>query len=275
MALLPFPLNLANTVENSAYPAICFTHHAAKNNRPGDRIFLPMPPGIEIADAMAYSTVNLGIIGNALSGMVQGMTSANSPESLIANAVAEGGKSIAQLKNANAAAAASIYTRERLKSEQYANVIDFASKQIISPNTNTTFQGSNVRSYNFKFKMVARSAAESNRIKTIVDKFRLYMYPMGNDLLQEYPGSWQISFVFGTNKDSKNKFIPEPYRCYLTNFTSTYNAGNNMWHEDGAPVEVDIAMNFQEIKALTRQHIDSLNNQIQLDNPSTNPAPVV
>jgi hypothetical protein len=266
MALISFPLDLANIIEGKPYPAICFTHRDARTNEPGDRIFLPMPPGLEIADMMAYSTINLGIIGDIIADTI---TKAAAADNSIEGAVQGFGGLVGSLrekaKNANLAAAASIYARHRLGSEQYANVIDFANRQIIAPNTNSTFQGTNVRSYNFKFKMVARSRNESEVIKDIVAKFREYMYPLGNDTIQEYPGTWEISFVYGETDDArqKNRFVPEPYRCYLTNFTSAYNSGNNMWHDDGAPTEVDVAMNFQEIKALTRDHIKALNEQMQ------------
>lgn len=261
MELLKFPADLAATIENSPYPAICFTHLEPKNNAPQDRIFLPMPPGIEIADMMSYQQINLGIIGDVMRSTIQGAMSGKGPMEAMEGAITGfTSDAVAKAKSANLAAAASIYTRQRLKSEQYANVLDFSSKQIIAPNTNSTFNGSNIRSYNFKFKMVARSKAESETIKKIVKSFRTNMYPEANDLIQSYPGTWEISFVYGDGGEAtnKNRFVPGLYRSYLTNFVSSYNNGNNMWHEDGAPVEVDIAMNFQEIKALTKKIVTDL-----------------
>lgn len=261
--LLPFPLNLAQAINNRPYPAICFTYLTPKNNTPGDRIFLPMPAGLEIADSMNYSTLDLGIIGDIVADTIKGAQGGNGAFDTLKKGFIGMGTSIYdKAKSANLAAGASIAARQ-FGQEKIANVIDFQNKQIVTPNTNTTFQGSNIRSYNYKFKMVAQSEAESIRIKAIVSRFRRYMYPVGTALLQEYPGTWEISFVYGENYNVKNKFIPEPYRCYLTNFSSIYNSDTNMWHADGAPVEVDIAMNFQEVKALTYQHVNLLENQQQ------------
>jgi hypothetical protein len=222
-----------------------------------------MPPGIEISDSMSYSTIDLGIIGDVISDTVKAATGKDSfKSSLEASLSTFTDKTIGKIKSTNAAAAASIAAKYS-GMEGIANSINFGAKQIIAPNTNTTFQGSNIRSYPFRFKMVARNKAESDVVKQIVSSFRQYLYPKGNDLLLEFPGTWLISFVYGSNESAKNSYIPEPYRCYLTSFSSTYNSSNNMWHDDGAPVEVDIAMNFQEVKALNQSQITVLDRQAQ------------
>ena len=138
-----------------------------------------------------------------------------------------------------------------------ANVIDYASKQIIAPNTRTSFEGTSIRSFQFNFKLVARTQDESRRIKEITRIFQEYMYPEGNKIIMKYPPVWQIGFY---NPDgSHNSNIPGIYDCFLTHYTPTYNASTNIFYEDGAPVEVDISLGFQETKALTRDEIRGLN----------------
>jgi hypothetical protein len=109
---------------------------------------------------------------------------------------------------------------------------------------------------------VARSAEDSDVISSIVDLFRENMYPEGsqNNLILEYPGTWYISFLrAASGSEQRNVWIPAIYESYLTSFSSTYNSTSNMFHEDDSPVEVDIAMSFQEVKALNRGQIEALN----------------
>ena len=46
--------------------------------------------------------------------------------------------------------------------------------------------------------------------------------------------------------------MPKIRECYLLSLNTTYNATGNAFHTKGQPVEVDIALTFQETKALTR-----------------------
>ena len=49
--------------------------------------------------------------------------------------------------------------------------------------------------------------------------------------------------------------MPKIFTCHLTSLATTYNATSNIFHADGAPLETDMALSFQEIKALTRQDL--------------------
>jgi hypothetical protein len=46
--------------------------------------------------------------------------------------------------------------------------------------------------------------------------------------------------------------MPTIKECYLLSLNTTYNSTSNAFHDKGQPVEVDIAVTFQEVKALTR-----------------------
>ena len=43
--------------------------------------------------------------------------------------------------------------------------------------------------------------------------------------------------------------------CYLLSLQTTYNSTTNAFHDQGQPVEIDIALTFQEVKALTREEL--------------------
>lgn len=253
-----FPTDLRK--QNSSgggYPFIAFCYIDNKSV-PKETIFLPLPPGIEISDSMSYSTIDLGQIGDvaakAITSMSQQSSAVESVKSGISTAVGDIKEKFETAKGAELLKIALKYTGQESK----LPVIDFGTSKILAPNTNTTFQGSNIRRYQFKFKLVAREKSESNIIRNIVNILRTNLYPEGNSVNMEFPGTWNIHFYNGGN--SANAFLPKVYKCFMTDFTSGYNSTTaNMWHEDGSPIEVDIAMSFQEVRALVKNDIVALN----------------
>lgn len=251
--ILHFPSDLR---DRAGYPAICFQHRD-KSNQITQHIYFPMPPGLEISDAMQYdSNFDLGQLGMIAKDLIATVSAGGDMKKVFKNA---GQDVVSRFKQMNAAAAASIAAREipPLPGGARADdIIDFSTKQMVARNTHTRFQGANTRTFSFKFKMVAESENESKAIQNIVKSFRAKAYPGGDTFIQEYPGTWSISFLNG--QDQQNKWIPKIYGCYLTSFSSAYNSGTNIWHEDGSPVEVDVGMSFTETRALNRNDIHVL-----------------
>ena len=155
----------------------------------------------------------------------------------------------------NAAMAASMLAR-KFGAETVADTIDFSQRQVVAPNTNTTFQNSNIRSYAFTFKLVARTKKEAESIKFIVEALRRNMYPEGKDVILSYPPVWNIKFI--DSDDNESKYLPRIWETYLTSLTTTFNASTNIFHEDGSPVETDVSLAFQETRALTADDIRKL-----------------
>jgi len=242
------------SLRSKPVPFISFATRSSGSNIP---IYLPMPPGVTFGDNMSYSTLDLGIIGTIANETINQVASQNT----IAGAVGAGvgglvGSVVNKAKKLNAAAAASIIARNIPAASGIADVIDFSTKQVIAPNTNTSFQNSGIRQFNFTFKLVSKTKKEAVAIDKIVSNFRRGMYPKGNDIVLAYPSTWQIKF---NNADgSENNFIPKIYSCYLTSLTSTFNGSTNLFHEDGSPIETDVSVSFQETKALTRDDIERL-----------------
>lgn len=262
--MLVFPSEFRQSAAGKPYPAICFSY-ISKDRVFGEKIFLPMPPGLEISDGMQYDAINLGQIGDLVVRSVAAAAKADNAEQAIKSSLKSGYAGLkGKIESGNAAAAAQIASNLLpVKKEEAKQFLDFGARQVIAPNSNTAFRNSNIRTFPFKFKMVARSAADSETIKKIVNYFRVNMYPGGNteDLILEYPGTWRISFMTGVGS-SRNTWIPAVYESFLTSFNSTYNASTNMFHADDSPVEVDVSLQFQEVKALNKIHVEKLNNGI-------------
>lgn len=250
-AFMEFYVQGRTTLRQPESQNVAFTEH----------IYLPIPEGLTFSDGMTYSSINLGILGDiAAKGLVEAFGPSNSDRGIARKSggvVSTMAKSATEKARQTNAAAAAAIAAKTLRQDNAANLISYGAKQVLNPNTRTTFESSNIRSFNFRFKMVGRTKADSDAIWRITQVFQQYMYPEGNEVIMKYPPTWEISFYDG--QGNENPYIPGIYDCYLTNFTPTYNSSTNIFHEDGSPVEVDIELTFQETKALTRKDIVELN----------------
>ena len=219
--------------------------------------YFPCPANIAFGDAANLSSIDLGVLGAVGSNIMADRTGINTEQlNMIGDATIEAMKKSA-LKGVGAA-----FGDAYNKGMAVAKVAE-------NPFTNTTYQGANVRTFTFNFKMIAESQRESDMIQAINHFFRVNMYggaekddgqPI-NAWLQ-YPPVWEIDFLQGLGqKGAKmNPYLPKIFSCYLGGFNSTFNTTSAAWHKDGAPLEVDISLTFQETRALTQADIYNLNS---------------
>jgi hypothetical protein len=265
-----------NKVGELVYPAtlrgqlnanmILFTVYDSSGEEPGvtlKHVFLPCPANIAINDSATYNTVDLGVIGGA---------TAKAMEDSGGNALGFAGSLLNQMKGSGKSFGhAEIVTAMGAKIPGAGAVTGVASlknRTLLNPNTNTLFSGNALRSFSFAFKMIATSNDESLAISEITHRFREYTYAdsrsSDQNLILAFPPTWTIHFLDG--HANENKFIPKIHSCYLTGVGSTFNSTTNMFHSDGAPLEVDISLSFQETRALNRTDITQLRkNQLGMD----------
>lgn len=247
--ILAFP----ETSRSNSLPFVLFTAMGAESS---PAISLPIPLGLTVGDGMSYSTINLDPLKSIMAETLTQMGKQDTVSGVIGAGLGGMiGSTVSKIKQLNVAAGLAIAARMK-NLDNVADVIDFSQRQVIAPNSNTTFQNSNIRTYSFSFKMVSRSKKEAATIDKIVKVFRKFMYPEGRDVILTYPPMWDIQFY---DKDGTiNSYLPKIYSSYLTNLSASYNATTNIFHQDGSPVETDIAISFQESKALTRGDIEKL-----------------
>ena len=253
-----FPLSLGS----KPVPFISFSPKPAQPGTAGGGtiVHLPMPPGISFNDSMAYSSIDLGIIGQIGTETITEVAKQTTLSGALGAGVgALTGSIVNKARKLNAAAAASIIARYTPGAGSLAENIDFSTKQVIAPNTNTTFQNSTVRQFQFTFKLVGKSEKEAKQIDRIVSIFRIGMYPKGNDVILAYPSIWKIDFLDG--RGNANTFIPRIFSCYLTSMNAVYNGSTNLYHSDGSPIETDISLQFQETRPLTQDDIVKLGGE--------------
>lgn len=197
-------------------------------------IVLPIPASMAFSDGADYNTIDLGSATNTINSMAQG-------------------EGIGAVSSVKASQILQIASKATPISEQVA----FATKTIINPNTNTSFVTNKVRNFGFNFKLIATTPAESNLINEIHTTFRKFTYASqkedSSNLTLDFPPIWTIRFMNVGDNEPENKFIPKIYSCYLTQCESTFNSEANLYFNDSAPLSVNISLQFQETRALTRK----------------------
>jgi hypothetical protein len=218
-------------------------------------VSLYSPMAHTVADGASFGNFDMGIIGGEIENMFteDGSVDANSLKEKLKASASTGNQS---LNSAILAKAFSNFGMGSAISDRIADLTLQNQNVALNPNTVVQYSNSEIRSYNFNFKLVAENAPESNIIKSIVDTFRINMYAEKQGITLQYPSKWDISFH--TAGGGVNPFIPKIFKCYLESMSATYNTSSTMTHAGGAPMEVDVQLTFRETKALSKQEIQQL-----------------
>jgi hypothetical protein len=227
---------------------VVFTQKPHNKDNPIAVIAIAAPSGFTIADGAGYGNIDLGIIGTAQFDGKSGKDLTDAVNGTVKNP--DDAKFITQSVLANRGIGGNVSTQLAAQSG--------ASKgKAFNPNTVVQFNNMNLRTYQFQFVAVPSSADEWQQLKAIIDAFRLSMYPdkIEGSILLNYPDKWRFSF----ESEAGNQ-VPSSFTCYLTDMSTSYNSLGNAWHKDGAPTDVAITLAFQEVKALAKSDITSLNS---------------
>ena len=148
------------------------------------------------------------------------------------------------------------------------------SGTIINPNIELMYEAPEMRGFQLRFKMMARSEAEGNTIRSIYNTFKRAMLPtfggsvgkssdgkgtgMIGDLgkagsLMTVPKIVQVQFMTGANM---NTYVPQYKPCAITQVDLTHTAdGSWAAYTGGMPVAVEMAVTFKETKLIFADEI--------------------
>jgi hypothetical protein len=250
--LLKYPRDLE---KHPNLPRINFTSRNPKDKTPGLNVSLYAPQSINFSDGMGFGNFDLGMISSTIASSMDkdGKIDVENVKNQMKAAAGVDGLSRAIL--AKSAAAVGIGGGF---AEKIADVSLLEAKAAINPNTVLQFTGPVLRTYAFEFTMAGTSVKESEDIQKIITSFRERMYPtkQGQYILS-YPDVFQVTFNLAKG-NLRGNFVPQYAESYLTGMTTTYNASGNAFHDDGAPTDVSVQLQFSEFKALTREDIKEL-----------------
>jgi len=135
------------------------------------------------------------------------------------------------------------------------DLADFTYKKAgkaINPNKELMFQGMGFRVFTFEWEFVPTNAEQADQINDFIYTIQ-YMSSTdlsgGANTYFTYPDTWQILIY-------PQKYMPLIMPCYVTEYNIDYGGvGRMVFHEGGAPVQVNISITFTENQMHTRSQI--------------------
>ena len=215
------------------------------------------PISLTFNDGVQYENVNLGAVGaTALAGLQANDTLLASAASAIGEAFGSAFDFISGSAGEEAARLGALRVAKLPVGEGIRSAVSIGVQRVINPNTRALFRGVNIREFSFNFKMIATSQSEANKIQKIVKHFRTELYPdvvnMGNiPVGYKFPNAFSIQF---THRGQTVK-IPKIEKCFLRNVQTVYNSTSATFHDDGHPNEVDMTLNFIEMKTINKTDV--------------------
>jgi hypothetical protein len=148
---------------------------------------------------------------------------------------------------------------------QIISGIGLAEGVAINPHTAVLFDNVNFREFGFSYKFIARNEQESEAIKGIINTFEKAMHPsvgFGGGVFFEYPEEFDIEF---SSKIKRHLFNVN--RSVLKSISVNYNGENIpiFFEETGAPVSIEVSLQFQETKILTKEDFGGKDWSGQID----------
>lgn len=144
--------------------------------------------------------------------------------------------------------------------EGVGNALKESTRVTLNPNLRSIFEGVNMRSFSFPFRMIAKSEKESQEIKKIIQFFRREVYPEANNVDGTVPYAYTFPNIFEINiLDGKQKNPGfDIQRCYLQSVQTNFNQTSTGMYEGKDRnyfIEVDLTLNFIEFATLDKNRV--------------------
>ena len=243
-----YPLDLNGTAAETGLPFIRFCIKPSEGTKKIS-IFLYQPPGFSVADGANYANFDVGsikgglnLLNSAMSGKGPNITNADiGAFAMMGKDKLMGGSSTIDKITSSGAIAMGVAT---------------------NPYTRTAYESTNVRTFNFSFKLIAENKKESDMAMNIERTFRKFLYPKrAGSVALVYPPLVDIEFY---SEGKINPYMPRIKPCYITSLESTFNEGSTAFHKDtGAPLEVNLTLGFQEERVLVRQDLYETDGKLE------------
>jgi|LakMenE01Jun11ns_1017448.scaffolds.fasta_scaffold9958683_20 hypothetical protein len=214
-------------------------------------IFLPTPLSIATNYSVSYEDVSLTGLGSSLIGKSVGAVAdtlskvlgKNSTKAVIASGLDKFFKSIPTKEIGQASSA--------------------ITGLAINPHQELLLNGVKFRDFKITYNLIAKKKSDSEAIKNIIKTLKASMHPeltLGSFLFK-YPSEFELLFF---NSGKNNTYLFRTKKCILKNLQVSYGGGKNFVtfkDSDGAPVEIELVMDFQETEILTQDDFEQQNEE--------------
>jgi hypothetical protein len=241
-----------------------------ENFTKGDKVGsvqLPLQQGITINDGVSYTAANTnfgaGLIKAATSDQgdkINGVTN-----KLISQLAVKGaGTAAAGLAGGLIAGGAGALVAGAAGGDIFENISNAtkeASRVTSNPNTRTLFEAVDMRSFQFTFKLIAKSENEAKQIKDIVKFFRREVYPEainvdGVPFAYEFPNIFDIKVRDRSGQNNPGFDFQRSYlQSVATNFNQTAAGSMYAGKDRDYFIEVDVALSFTEFATMDKAKV--------------------
>ena len=131
---------------------------------------------------------------------------------------------------------------------------EISTKEKTNPFRETLFESVGYRAFNFRYRFYPKNKSETDRIKKIIDTFKIHMHPdlTTAKLFYIYPSEFDIQYFY---KDRANPYVHNFARCALTDMSVEYGGEQYATFDDGSPVEIGLTLTFRELEQLNSESI--------------------
>lgn len=237
------------------------TYENSQGGEPVGTVMLPLMRGVQYTDGVNYTQgttqTGAGIIraltpdGADENGRITEATAALASQLAARVAGAAVGGAVGGIIGAGAGA---------ILTEGVGNALKESTRVTLNPNLRSLFEGVNMRSFSFPFRMIAKSEKESQEIKKIIQFFRREVYPEANNVDGTVPFAYTFPNIFEINiLDGKQKNPGfDIQRCYLQSVQTNFNQTSTGMYEGKDRnyfIEVDLTLNFIEFATLDKNRV--------------------
>jgi len=133
---------------------------------------------------------------------------------------------------------------------------------ILNPNMELLFEGVNLRSFKFSFKMTPRNKKEAESVKKIIRAFKKNMTPQAEgSLYLKTPNIFELSYMKGANP---HPFLHKFKQCALTDMSVNYTGegtyatyGGADAEGGGTPISMIMDLSFKELEPIYSADYDN------------------
>jgi hypothetical protein len=205
---------------------------------------LPIPSSLTDQFGMDISDPKFDILGNSITGI---KTAGSSRIEQFKNDFDNGNLLEAVLKLGGDAVA----LVPGISDSRWGKLAQAEKGVVRNPHHTMIFDGVQLKSYSFTWKMSPRSQQEAITLEKIITNIKAYMHPTlsASGFSLEYPSLAELQFLVGDNK-----LVPNVKTSFIKNLTVNGSGGGvPSFYRDGKSTIVEIGMTFQELNIQTRE----------------------
>lgn len=223
-------------------------------------VILPIPSGISDSNSVNWQSDEMTSAKKALADLASaGIT--GGMEGLIKE-TEEKAQGVSQNSTAIGQGLAASFMEQAVG---VRNLLSRTQGAVQNPNMELLFMGPQLRSFNFNFKLSARSKEEAQDIRSIIRFFKQGMAPQRTEsqLFLKAPHTFQLEYK---HVNKKHNYLNKFKECALLSFSVDYTPeGQYATFINGEMVSYGITMQFQELEPIFNEDYGNVENSVDTE----------